>query len=143
MRFLERWRRKNTPGSQSGSFLRHVLGSKGFMATTAEIEAALGRAAQRKLEVKIVYPEQMTSLGPNHELCNAEIECTGFDTYRLNVSALLMSSDAHVRPEDGFDKAAMSEIAARARCYIAVTELARVKGMPDRGMKPGDKAWVA
>lgn len=143
MRFLERFRRKSTTESQTGSFLLYVLGSRGLTATAAEIETALGRAAQRKLEVKIAYPEQMTSLGPNYELCNAEIECTGLDTYRLNVSALLMSWDAHIRPDEGFDKSAVSNIAARARCHIAATELARAKGMPDRGMKPGDKAWVA
>ena len=139
MWFLDRFRRKKTSQSQAGSFLLYVLGSKGLVATAAEIDDALRQAALRKLEVRIVLPEQLATLGPNLELCNVELECTGSDSYRLNVSALLLDGAGNVRGGD----ASVSMMADRARCHIVASELARMKGMPDRWMKPGDKAWVA
>jgi hypothetical protein len=138
MRLFDRFRRKSPSEPQTGTFLLFVLGSKGLVATATEIGDAADRATQRRLEVKMVLPEVLATLGPNWELCNVQIECIGLDEYRLNVSALLVDGAGNWG-----GSAPLSVVADRARCYIAATELARVKGMPDRGMKPGDKAWLA
>ncbi len=125
-------------------FLLRLLEKKGLGITREEWGEAFEQSRQplleAMLEIKIVYPEELSSFGPDFELPNVEVECVSRDKYLLKISALLIKGNAKDWTDS--NEAFIKEITNRARHCIFVSELARAKGKSNLAMKQGDKEWI-